>query len=74
VLQERPSCSQRSKASCLCCAVNRRLVLVGSIVDGPSGGHGMTLTDLSSDLGEAHSKAIRTGSAWVAFVSTFRDW
>jgi hypothetical protein len=46
-LQERPSCRQSSTASAFCCAVNRRLVLVGVVIDGQSGGHGVTLTDLS---------------------------
>ncbi len=51
-LQERPSCKQSSTASAFCCAVNRRRILVGLVIDGQSGGHGVTLTDLSSKQGE----------------------
>ena len=50
-LQERPSCSQSSTASAFCYAVNRRRILVGFVIDGQSGGHGVTLIDLTSKLG-----------------------
>lgn len=53
-LQEKPSCKQSSTASAFCCAVNRRRVLVGLVIDGQSGGHGVTPNDLSSKPGEAH--------------------
>jgi hypothetical protein len=36
--------------------VNRRRVLVGLVIDGQSGGHGVTLIDLSSQPGEAHEQ------------------
>ena len=54
-LQERPSCRQSSTASAFCCAVNRRLVLVGEFIDGQSGGHGVTPIDLSLKSGEAQA-------------------
>ena len=41
-------------ASCLYCAVNRRRVLVGFVIDGQSGGHGVTSIDLSGKPGETH--------------------
>ena len=56
-LQERPSCRQSSTASAFCCAVNRRLVLVGEYIDGQSGGHGVTPIDLSLKSGEAQPEA-----------------
>lgn len=67
-LQERPSCRQRSTASAFCCAVNRRRVLVGSVIDAQSGGHGVTPIDLSLKPGEPQDCArralmIRTPSA-----------
>jgi hypothetical protein len=49
------SCRQSSTASAFCCAVNRRLVLVGEFIDGQSGGHGVTPIDLSLKSGEAHT-------------------
>jgi hypothetical protein len=52
-LQERPYCRQSSTASALCCAVNRRRVLLGLVIDGQSGDHGVTPNDLSSKPGEA---------------------
>ncbi len=53
-------------ASCLCCAVNRRLVLVGLVIDEQSGGHGMTPIDLSTKPGEAQCLTVAT--AWVGAV------
>jgi hypothetical protein len=55
-LQERPSCRQSSTASAFCGAVNRRRVLVRLVIDGQSGGQGVTLVDLSSESGEPQSK------------------
>ncbi len=39
-------------ASCFCWAVNRRLVLVGLVIDGQSEGHGVTPIDLSTKPGQ----------------------
>jgi len=39
-------------ASCFCWAVNRRLVLVGLVIDGQSEGHGVTPIDLSTKPGK----------------------
>jgi hypothetical protein len=46
-VQLSPSLRQSSTASCLCCAVNRRRVLVGLVIDRQSEGHGVTPIDLS---------------------------
>jgi hypothetical protein len=46
-------------ASCFCWAVNRRLVLVGLVIDGQSEGHGVTPIDLSTKTGQPHSEAKR---------------
>ena len=43
---------QSSTASAFCCAVNRRRVLVGLVIDGKSGDHGMTLIVLSQQVGQ----------------------
>ncbi len=43
-------------ASCLCCAVNRRLVLVGLVIDGQSEGHGVTPIDLSTKPGQPNRR------------------
>ncbi len=40
----------------LCCGVNRRRVLVGFVIDGQSGGHGVTFNDLSSKQGEPEAR------------------
>ena len=53
-VQLSPSLRQSSTASCLCCAVNRRLVLVGLVIDGQSEGHGVTPIDLSTKPGQPH--------------------
>ena len=58
-LQERPYCRQNSMASAFCCAVNRRRVLVGLVIDGQSDGHGVTLVDLSVKPGEPENSMIR---------------
>ena len=46
---------QSSTASAFCCAVNRRRVLLGLVINRQSGGHGVTPNDLSSKPGEAHT-------------------
>jgi hypothetical protein len=53
-LQLRPSLRQSSIASCFCCAVNRRLVLVGLVISRQSEGHGVTPIDLSMIFWEPH--------------------
>jgi hypothetical protein len=61
-LQESPSCRQSSTASAICCAVNRRRVLVGLVIDGQSGDHGLTPIDLSSKPREPHWHPQRPGA------------
>jgi hypothetical protein len=39
-------------ASCFCCAVNWRLDLVRLVIDGQSGGHGVTPNDLTTKPGQ----------------------
>ena len=43
-------------AACFCCVVNRRLVLVGLVIDGQSEGHGVTPIDLSTKPGQPHKE------------------
>jgi hypothetical protein len=47
-VQLSPSLRQRAPASAFCCDVNRRLVLVGVVIDGQFDGHGVTPIDLST--------------------------
>ena len=63
-LQEIPSCRQSSLASCFCGAVNRRLVLVGLVIEGHSGGDGVIPVDFSLNPGEPHSRL--PASVWIA--------
>ncbi|WP_228009309.1 hypothetical protein, partial [Cyanobium sp. LEGE 06113] len=57
-------------ASAFCCAVNRRLVLVGLVIDGQSGGHDVTLTDLSSKPGEPQfvASVILSTPMWILLL------
>jgi transposase len=50
-----PSLGQRAKASAFCCAVNRRLVLLGVLIDRQSEGYGVTPIDLSTKPGQPQS-------------------
>ena len=52
-MQERSSCMERATASDFCCSVNWRLVLVGLVIGRQSDGHGVALSDLSTERGEA---------------------
>ncbi len=60
-VQLRPSLRQSATASAFCCAVNRRLVLVGLVIDGQSEGHGVTPIDLSTKPGQPHRAKSSTG-------------
>jgi len=51
-VQLSPSLRHRAPASAFCCDVNRRLVLVGVVIDGQSDGHGVTPIDLSTKPGQ----------------------
>jgi len=55
-------CRQSSMASAFCWDVNRRRVLVGLVIEGQSGGHGVPPNDLSSRPGEPHTDARHQGS------------
>jgi len=66
--QERSSWRQNATASCFCCAVNLRLVLVGLVIDGESGGYGVTLSDLSTESGEPQA-SVSESSGGAAFCA-----
>ena len=51
-VQVNPSARQRATASSLCCGVNRRRARFGSFINQQSGGHGVSLIDLSTKRGK----------------------